>query len=73
MKRDSLWFKIRYWILERIGKREEIYQYFGESDFDMERGWIVGKIWFSYDNPQSFWEELKMIFGQNRFKDWRSY
>lgn len=44
-----MWRKVRSWVLDRIGRRDELRSYLGYGDFDVERGWWVGRRWFSYD------------------------
>lgn len=44
-----MWRKLRTWVLDRIGKRDEQRTYLGHGDFESERGWWVGRHRFSYD------------------------
>lgn len=42
---------LREWILDCIGTRDEVKTYLGHGDYDTERGWFVGNVWYSYDYP----------------------
>ena len=59
--------ELRTWVLDCIGTRDEIKTYLGFGDFDIERGWFVNNVWYSYDYPisESFMSMCIDAFGKD--------
>ena len=58
------------WVLDCIGTRDEIKTYLGHGDYDTERGWWVGNVWYSYDYliPDDLMSIYMDAFGKDAYE-----